>query len=198
LTALNVGTLFMTESWETIHPWRLMIAPVMRWGLALSGDPSFARFDVVGDAHVQFNRGYAFDFSASFRRASSATPVFELPSLGGPESVRGFQADDAIGRGIWSAQNEFWMPIPFLTNVKGGSGDFFRKMVRLALFADVAGVQDASSGSLDGTRAGAGMGGRLQFGAVILKGDFAYGFGPQTISGSRGKFYFSVKTNLPF
>jgi len=198
LTALNAGALFMTESWDTIHPWRLMLVPAMRWGLALSGEPSFTRFDMVGDAHLQLGLGYAFDSSGSFRRASAATPVFELPSLGGPESVRGFQSDDAIGRGIWSAQNEFWMPIPFLTDLEGGDGDFFRKMVRLALFADVAGVLDPVAGSLEGARAGTGVGGRLQFGAVILKGDFAYGFGPQTISGSRGKFYFSVKTNLPF
>ena len=198
LTRLDAGTLYMTESWETIHPWRLMLTPVVRWGLARSGAPSFTRFDVVGDAHVKLGQGYAFDSSGSFRRTSAETPVFEMPSLGGPDSVRGFQPDDAIGRGVWSAQNEFWMPVPFLTDLEGSRGNFFRKMVRLALFVDVAGVQDSSAGSLEGTRAGTGLGGRLQFGAVVLKGDFAYGFGPQTISGSRGKFYFSVKTNLPF
>jgi len=198
LTRLDSGALYMRESWETIHPWRLMLTPVLRWGLARSGEPSFTRFDVAGDAHVQLGHGYAFDSSGSFRRATTTTPDFEMPSLGGPESVRGFQPDDAVGRGVWSAQNEFWMPVPFLIDLEGSSGDFIRKMVRLALFADVAGVQETAAGSLKGTRAGTGLGARLQFGAVILKGDFAYGFGPQTISGSRGKFYFSVKTNLPF
>jgi hypothetical protein len=66
------------------------------------------------------------------------------------------------------------------------------------LFGDIGGVRNPNAGSRAGTRGGIGTGVRLKFGPAVLKGDFAYGLGPQTIGGSRGKFYFTLKTNLPF
>ena len=194
LTALDLGLLFMQEQLQSLHPWRATVQPFVRWAPGVGNEAAFVRFRATGDAHIQVSRGFELDFAGAVQSASVDTPVFEVPSLGGTESVRGFRADDAIGRFLWSTQNELWTPVPFRSN----RDDFLRRVVRLAFFADVGGVSEPTTDSSAGTRAGLGTGLRLNFNPVVLRLDYAHGFGAAATGGSRNRFYFSIKTNLPF
>jgi len=49
-----------------------------------------------------------------------------------------------------------------------------------------------------GVRSGVGLGVRFIYSPIIFKIDYGYGFGTTVNGGSRGKFYFSVGSNLPF
>lgn len=198
LTTADAGLSFVRERLQSLHPWRVSFQPVLRWGPGFGEEPAFTRFRATGDAHIQVSRGFELDFACSLQKASANTPVFELPSLGGTESVRGFRSDDAIGQLLWSAQTELWTPVPFRVKPGDERGDFLRRVVRLALFADLGGVSQPAMGSTAGIRGGLGVGLRLNFNPVTLRLDFAYGIGSAATDGSRGKFYLSVKTNLPF
>src|SRR6202035_2521041 len=101
------------------------------------------------------------------------------PSFGGPDIVRGFRADDAIGRRLWANQNELWHPLPRWPKVK------------IATFFDLGGAYQ-TVGSYPGLRAGLGSGLRLDLRVAVLKFDWAYGFGQAATRGSRGKLYFNV------
>jgi len=112
--------------------------------------------------------------------------------------VRGFRHDDALGRRLWSLQNELWLPLPrTATDDEEGLKVFLRDNVRLAPFVDVGGLYSPST-SKAGVRSGYGMGLRVIYNIVIFNVDYAYGVGAAATGGSRGKFYFTVKTNLPF
>jgi hypothetical protein len=198
LTTADLSVLFIREQFQSLRPWRASVQPLVRWAPGAGGEPAFVRFQGTGDFHVQLSRGFELDFSGNLHAASVRTPLFEQPSLGGPDSVRGFRSDAAIGRTMWSAQSELWTPVPSRARPGDSAGDFLRRVVRLAFFADVGGLAQAAPGSDVGTRAGTGAGLRLKFDPVLLRLDYAYGFGRLTAGQGRHRAYFSVRTNLPF
>ena len=126
--------------------------------------------------------------------------MFELPSLGGDRTVRGFQYDDALGRKLWSLQSELWTPLPGTLNASGGNAavSFLKQNVRLAGFADVGGIGDAYRHSTPGLRKGVGGGIRFIQGLIALKVDWAYGFGQGAFGKGHGRFYIGVATNGGF
>jgi hemolysin activation/secretion protein len=122
----------------------------------------------------------------------------ELPSFGGADVVRGFRADDAIGRRVWSLQNELWLPLrPASAQAPTNKLEAIVSQLKLAPFFDF-GAAYQTLGSAPGFRTGPGLGLRLAMDKIIFRLDWAYGFGAAATSGSRGKFYFSVVSNLPF
>jgi hemolysin activation/secretion protein len=143
----------------------------------------FADFVVTANTHRSFDH-WESDLSGRFENVLGTPPLFELPSLGGADTVRGFRPDDAIGRRLWSLQSEIWKAIPPLQPLK------------LAAFVDLGGAYQ-TTGSYPGLRAGPGTGLRLDLRLAVLKLDWAYGFGDAATGGSRGKFYFSVALNAP-
>ena len=152
----------------------------------------------------------SMDLSSSFQMATSETPIVDLPSLGGPESVRGFQTDDALGHLLWTLQSELWAPVPGTTNAaEQGIKGFLKKNVRLAGFFDIGGVSDtkvtnlpglanATKASIQGLREGPGLGIRFIQGLIALKFDWAYGFGQGAFGSGHGRFYIGVSTNGAF
>jgi hypothetical protein len=199
LTTLDLGGLYLFQSREAEFPRRIRLEPVVRFGIPLgSTSPSYQRLTITGNIHQSLPRRLAADISGTLKIASSDTPMFELPSFGGADQVRGFRRDDALGRRLWSLQNEVWIPLPrTATDQDAGLRAFLRDNVRLAPFVDVGGLY-AASGSTPGLRSGYGLGLRVIYNIVILKVDYAYGVGPAASNGSRGKFYFSIGSNLPF
>jgi Omp85 superfamily domain len=199
LTTLDVGGLFMFSSVEVEHPRRLRLEPMVRFGFDVARDsPRFTKIQVTGNFHQQLPARLALDFSGLVSTASRNTPLFELPSFGGSEVVRGFRRDDALGRRLWSLQNELWMPITNTdTEAEEGLRTFLRDKVRLAAFVDVGGLYLPSS-SKAGVRSGYGLGLRLIYNVLVLKVDYAYGVGVAATGGGHGKAYFSVGSNLPF
>jgi hypothetical protein len=138
----------------------------------------FAICQLTANTHRSFDR-WEYDVTGKFENAFGDPPIFELPSLGGADTVRGFRADDAIGRRLWSAQSELWHGLPVTS------------LLKVATFFDLGGAS-RTTGSRAGLRAGPGTGLRLDLHVAVLKLDWAYGFGQAATGGSRGKFYFNV------
>jgi outer membrane protein assembly factor BamA len=211
---VTVGSGIVYNQWITAAPVRFALNTQTRVGTGLGAEPTYAVFDLDGGLHRRISDQYLIsaDISGRFQLASSMTPVFDLPSLGGGESVRGFQTDDALGRKLWSLQSELWAPVPFTlaaTQQSGGARWFLRQNVRLAGFFDAGGVWDTNlalspglaipgTSALPGFRKGAGAGIRFIQGPITLKFDWAYGFGHGAFGDGHGRFYIGVSTNGSF
>lgn len=197
LSTLDFGGLFLYESRTSYRPKQFRFEPLLRIGLGLArNEPAFVTFGASGGYHQQLPHFLEFDFSGHFKFASADTPIYELPTLGGADLLRGFREDDVLGRRMWSLQNELWMPLPGTSDDAKGLQRFLRRQVRLAWFVDVGGMY---GGDNPGTRLGPGLGARIIYSPAIIKLDWAYGLGEAAANGrGHGRFYFSVGTNLPF
>ncbi len=191
LTTIDFGAVHLYQSSDNPFPWTLRLEPVFRVAPRTANVDNFAR----GGLGARFQRAlrghFSLHFAGRYEQASEKTPEFELPSLGGDESVRGFRRDDALGQRLWSLQNELWTPVPFLQKL-----EFVRENLRLAGFFD-AGNAHRKGAENPGIRRGAGLGARMTFGPVVLKGDVAYGFGEAATHSRRLKLYFGATMNLP-
>jgi hypothetical protein len=172
LNTIAPGVQFLHTNLASQYPWRFSIEP------RIVIDGRFAHSVLTANTHRSFDH-WEYDLSGRFENAFGDLPIFELPSFGGENTVRGFRADDALGRRLWASQNELWRPLPRLSPLK------------LATFFDVGGAYQ-TSGSSPGLREGVGAGLRLDLRLAVLKFDWAYGFGPAATGGSRGKVYFDV------
>src|SRR4030095_2453965 len=141
LTTMVVGGLYVVESSEVENPRRIRFQPLLRMGLGLAvAEPRYNKLVVTGNFHQMLPRRFEFDFNARFENASHDTPRFELPSFGGAEVVRGYRRDDGLGRSLWSAQNELWVPLPVGDETSQGLEAMIREKVKLAPFFDVGGL----------------------------------------------------------
>jgi hypothetical protein len=206
LSTFRTTGLYQFQSELSQYPRSLRIEPFVEAGLGLSA--AEAPFAVGGiDANYHQNIGVlAPDFTLHFQNATSGAPLVELPSFGGAEVLRGFRTDDAIGRRYLTLQSELWLPVPGIPtdSAPGASATGLSSILsklRLAPFADVGGAWQTVS-SKPGLRVGPGLGLRLDMTAglshIVFRLDWAYGFGDAATGGSRGKFYFSLVSNLPF
>jgi hypothetical protein len=172
LNTIEPGVQFIHNDLTSEYPWRISI------DARLLADLRFAKSIVTANTHRSYDH-WEYDLTGRFENAFGNSPIFELPSFGGAETVRGFRADDAIGRRLWADQNELWHALPRWP------------VLKIAAFADFGGAYQ-TIGSSPGLRAGLGTGLRLDLRVAVLKFDWAYGFGQAATGGSRGKFYFDV------
>jgi Omp85 superfamily domain len=172
LNTIKPGVQLLHNDDTSEYPWHATIEP------RVLIDLRFADCIVTANTHRSFDH-WDYDLSGRFENAVGDPPLFELPSFGGADTVRGFRADDAIGRRLWSSQNELWHPLPRWP------------LLKIATFFDVGGAYQ-TTGSYAGLREGQGAGLRLDLRVAVLKFDWAYGFGQAATGGSRGKFYFNV------
>jgi hemolysin activation/secretion protein len=155
------------------------------------GTPPFQRF-VLSSAFRQSLSGRVQAVArAQGRFASSGTPSFELPSLGGDQSVRGFRTDEALGERLWSVQSELWIPLSRHGAPRGRLGAIARNL-RVASFYDLGGLYSAR-GSSEGFRQGCGAGLRLVLNGIVFELDWAYGFGMGALGDGRGRAYFNIR-----
>jgi hemolysin activation/secretion protein len=138
-----------------------------------------------------------FDVTGTAGWASEQTPVFELLSFGGEQTVRGLRRDDILGLRLWSIQPEIWTPVPGVGDATQGVGAFLRQNMRLAFFSDFGGVYK-TLGPLQGAKVGPGAGIRVHYGLIVLKLDWAKGFGDAATKAKWGRLYFSVMTTRAF
>lgn len=198
LNSLEFGGFYFFESVEVERPRRIRLEPKFKFGLGLAaGEPRYNKLLTTGNFHQVLPARYELDVSGRAEFASRATPRFELPSLGGTDNLRGFRSDDGLGRQLWTLQNELWIPLNIGDDLSTGLKALLREKVKAAAFVDVGGLYDPIDVS-PGMRAGTGIGIRLIYNPIIFKVDFGYGFGEKATSGGRGKFHFSVISNLPF
>jgi hypothetical protein len=200
LNSLSFGGSYVLKTDEVVPLRSLQLEPKARFGLGLAkNEPSFTMFSLRGvfQHHRDIPARVGLQVAGRFDFASKATPIFELPSFGGVDSVRGFREDDAIGRRLWSLQNEIRTPLFGLPPDAEGFKKFLRNQTKVAAFIDVGGMSD-TVGTRSGLRAGPGMGLRVNFMGVNMKIDFAYGLGDAAIGRGRGRFHFSLDTPLRF
>jgi len=172
INTIQPGFEFGHNDLNSEYPARTSIAPRVLIGLR------FADCIVTANMHRSFDH-WEYDLSARFENAAGNPPIFELPSFGGEDTVRGFRADDAIGRRLWSTQSELWHGLPRW------------RLLKIAAFMDAGGAYQ-TTGSYPGLREGLGTGLRLDLRVAVVKFDWAYGFGQTATGGSRGKFYINV------
>jgi len=196
LTTLEVGGFYLFESRNFQRSLRLQ--PMLRLGLGLAASEArYERFGLNGNFHQKLSNAWELDFTGSLGLASKNTPVFELPSFGGAEVVRGFRSDAILGRRLWNLQNEFWFPVPGTKDATKGIGVFLQRNVKVAGFIDVGGISQTTTAD-SGIHAGPGLGLRVIRYPMVLKLDWGYGLGNTTELHNRGRFYFSVSVNSPF
>jgi len=198
LSTLRIAGLYLYRSSLSEFPRSLKIEPFIETGLGFAATEKPFELGGVNASYHQTLGVIAPDITAHFQNASRDTPLVELPSFGGAEVVRGFRADDAIGRRVWSLQNELWLPLlPASAQAPTNRIAALISQLRLAPFFDF-GAAYQTVASAPGFRTGPGLGLRLAMDKIVFKLDWAYGFGAAATSGSRGKFYFTVVSNLPF
>lgn len=198
LTTLEFGAFYFFESIEAERPRRIRFEPKFKFGLGLAvGEPRYNKLLATGNFHQMLPARYEFDVTGRLEVASQASPRFELPALGGSDNLRGFRADDGLGRKLWTLQNEIWIPLRVGNDLSTGLKAMLREKVKAAAFVDVGGLYDAVNVS-SGMRAGTGLGLRFIYNPIIFKFDYGYGFGEKATGGGRGKFHFSIASNLPF
>ncbi len=198
LTTLEFGAFYFFESVEVERPRRIRFEPKFKFGLGLAvGEPRYNKLLATGNFHQVLPRRYELDISGRAEVVSQATPRFELPAFGGSEILRGFRADDGLGRKLWAVQNEVWIPLNVGNDQSTGLKAMLREKIKAAAFVDVGGLYDAINVS-SGMRTGTGAGLRFIYNPIIFKFDFGYGFGEKATTGGRGKFHFGVTSNLPF
>ncbi len=200
LNSLSFGANAAFKTDEVVPLRSLQLEPTIRLGLGLAAnEPSFRIFSLRGvyQNYRDVPARVGIVIAGRFDLASKDTPIFEQPSFGGVESVRGFREDDAIGRRLWSLQNEIRGPLPGLAPDAQGWRKFVRNQVKLAGFLDIGAVYE-TTGSEPGFRAGPGVGIRLNFQGVNMKFDLAYGLGDAATGRGRGRFHFSIDTPLRF
>jgi hemolysin activation/secretion protein len=167
-------------------------SPSLRVGLGASAtERAYARFRGEAAYHQELNDRASLHFRLHGGKATESTPIFELLSLGGENSVRGFRADDAIGRSYWSLQNEIW--VRFLPRL--GESKVLMALERnlhIAPFFDVGQVGDAAgANSRAGVRRGAGAGLRFPFRGIVLALDWGYGSGDGALGRGHGRVHFN-------
>ncbi len=91
LNTIKPGFQFVHNDLTSQYPSRTTIEP------RILMDLRFADCIVTANTHRTFDH-WEYDLSGRFENAVGDAPIFELPSLGGADTVRGFRADDAIGR----------------------------------------------------------------------------------------------------
>lgn len=199
LNTLDFGALYMLQpDYELDYPRWARLEPRLRFGLGLARqEPRFNAFFMSGNFHQKLPGFFEVDIGGRIGLTSKHTPIFEQATLGGAESVRGFRHDEAIGRRMWSLQNELWIPLPGTINSAGEFQRFLLRSVRLTALADVGGIYD-TVGSQPGLRFGPGAGLRFIFNPVVIKLDWAYGLTSADVTTGRGRFSFSIVSNLPF
>jgi hypothetical protein len=195
LTAFDAGADYRWRRSLAAHPVSVRIEPALRVGLPISGESAFTRFTVGTQYHQSVAGPVEAESRFQLRHATDQTPVFELPSLGGMESVRGFRADERVGHTLWAWQSELWLPV-LRGGAPSGFRDFVRRNVRLAGLYDLGRVTGPASGLAEppGFRHGAGVGLRIRYQGVVIETDWARGFGnADTGRPGHGQFYFNFR-----
>ncbi|MFL6230867.1 MAG: BamA/TamA family outer membrane protein, partial [Pyrinomonadaceae bacterium] len=194
LTTLSFGGLY-AGSTKGVNNTRWQVEPTLRLGLGLDGQPGFAVMNVTGLLHRSMSGDRDLILDGRVDVASEGTPLFEQPSFGSEETVRGFRADDAIGLRQWALKTEFQAPVPGTSPDAEGLARLVRTL-KLAGFLDVGGIY-RTTGSAPGVRLGPGVGLRVNYGGADLGLSWAYGIGDAAAGRGHGRFYFSVSRELP-
>jgi hypothetical protein len=194
LATLDAGVSYYVENESLRFGRTFFLSPRVHKGVDLFGGKWPYSVGSVSATFTQaFPNRMEFRQYAGVSAASDRTPIVELPSFGGVETVRGFRTDEALGRRMWSLRNELWIPLPIRPGSEGVL-EYVRQHFQVAGLVDAGGIYQTVSG-VPGERAGVGAGVRVNVSRRLwLKVDYAYGLG-ETQQRPRNRFYFSVDTD---
>jgi hypothetical protein len=185
---------------SALHDWRhtflppsvtVRTVPSLEVSLGVAGGVPFLRPAIQLFLHSRYRTGFEVDLHLSGGGLDRPVPDFELFSLGGPTTVRGFQEDTRLGRGIAALQSELWIPFarPLEARpVKGEEIDNpaaaphvprFIRWVKGAVFLDGGAVWQSPNSGRDAL-AGAGVGLRFVVPGqpLVVRIDYGWGLGP--------------------
>ncbi len=195
LTVLRLGA---THEWRHTYRWPSVstrIAPALDFAFAWAGgQQSFTRAQIDATVHGRSPMGLETDLHFAGGTMDRHVPSFELFSLGGPTTVRGFREDTFLGRNVAALQAELWLPFfrpepPPLSGSDtaagqeaGGTPPRFEpraaRLIRAALFVDGGSISATELGRSE-TLLGAGVGLRfvVPHQPLVFRIDYGWGFG---------------------
>jgi hypothetical protein len=155
------------------------LAPTFEWATKTwGGEVSFTRVRGELDQHYSFASGLEIDMRWKAGIVGREAPVFEQFTLGGDETLRGFNRDDFEGRRLFAAQNDLWIPIPF--RAFNRDSELMAKLERNLKTAIIFDVGSVSFEDLFHVRLARGIGIGLRYSAerspALVKIDVAYGY----------------------
>ncbi len=155
------------------------------------GSLEFVRPSLDATLHLRFPSGFDFRFHVVGGSIDRTVPDYELWSLGGVDTVRGFREDTLLGRHRAALQAEMWFPLlRTLDERPMTAGEFpdtlgatplesrAARLFRGAIFVDggvLSGAPDDSTGSLVG--AGIGLRFIMPRQPLVIRLDYGWGLG---------------------
>jgi hemolysin activation/secretion protein len=168
----------------------LRTSPSIECGLGFGDGPAWIRPDLEVAWHARLGGGFEGDVRFHGGVFDRPVPEYELYSLGGVSTVRGYREDTWIGRGMLVAQAEMWIPFarPLEARpVEPGRADDpsavpfeprYARRLKAAVFFDAGTAFDTTAGTRE-TLAGAGLG--LRFVVpdqpLVIRLDYGWGLG---------------------
>ncbi len=183
-----------TYDWPHTYRWpslSLHLAPSVDFAVrAHGGERTFVRPGLDASLHARALAGLEFDLHAVGGTIDRHVPSFELWSLGGPNTVRGFREDSFLGRHLAALQAEIWFPfvrpLPVAPPPEGQPWDVARapfepraaRLFKWALFADGGYLSGTTEGTTESI-AGAGLGIRflVPHHPFVIRVDYGWGLG---------------------
>jgi hypothetical protein len=180
---------------EVRHVWRrpsllLRTIPALEASFDLGDGVPYVRPALQFTAHGRFRTGVEYELRLGGGGIDRPVPQYQLFTLGGSTTVRGFKEDTFLGRGIAYLQAELW--IPFVRPLEGrplsaeeaadpSRAPFESRLARAlkgAVFVDGGEVWQ-SPGVDHASISGAGVGLRLVVPGepLVVRIDYAWGFG---------------------
>jgi len=179
------------------HTWAqpsfsLSTTPSVEFAPGLGAQPAWIRPDLEMVWHARLGGGFEGDVRFHGGVFDRPVPEYEMYSLGGVSTVRGYREDTWLGRGLLDAQAELWIPFARPLEARpvgpGEAGDAaaapfeprFARRLKAAVFFDVGTAFDTTAGTRE-TLMGAGVGIRFVVPdqPLVIRLDYGWGLGSQ-------------------
>jgi len=179
------------------HTWAqpsfsLSTTPSVEFALGFGAQPAWIRPDLQMVWHARLGGGFEGNVRFHGGVFDRPAPEYELYSLGGVATVRGYREDTWLGRGLLDVQSELWIPFSRPLEARpvgpGEAGDAaaapfeprFARRLKAAVFFDIGTAFDTSAGTRE-TLLGAGVGVRFVVPdqPLVIRLDYGWGLGSQ-------------------
>jgi hypothetical protein len=192
LSLLRLGATHVWRHTDRPPALTLRTTPWIDGSLSVGGGTPFLRGGLSTTLHSRRISGLEIDLRLTGGGIDRPVPVSELFSLGGVSTVRGFQEDTHLGRGLAALQSELWIPfarpIEARAIAPGEAGDpsavprepSFARRLKAALFLDGGAVWQSTTGGREGLY-GAGCGLRfvVPHEPLVIRIDYGWGLGQE-------------------
>lgn len=190
LSLLRLG---LTHVWRHtyLHPgFTLRTEPTLEVSLEIGNGVPYVRPGLTSFLHSRLRSGFEVDLHLASGGLDRPVPPSEMFSLGGVLTVRGFQEDTHLGRGLVALQNELWIPFvrPLEARPVVGADPSdlaetpfiptFARHIKAAVFLDGGSIWQSEAGGRE-SLFGAGVGLRfvVPHEPLVIRIDYGWGLG---------------------